>query len=60
MTLTQQTIEALRNLGFSYYQISKDTGINAQTIANWHQGKTKPESAVMIKIFNNYAKEQLK
>ena len=55
----QQTLEALIKQGFTYYQIAKETGLNQTTLARWHRGETTPQSKVMVKILNEYAKGKI-
>lgn len=38
----QETIQALKEMGLSYYRIAKDTGLNPRSLVNWHQGIVKP------------------
>lgn len=58
----QQTIEALREKGFTYYRIAKDTGIERQTLSNWHKGITTPRGLagdMMVEKLNEYAKRNI-
>ena len=59
MNVTEQ-ITALLNEGLSYYRMAKETGINKQTLINWHKGKTKPANNLMIEAFNKYYKKVMK
>ncbi len=53
-----QILADLKDMGYSLYRISKDTGLAERSLSNWYKGKTSP-LPVYVKILEDYHKKIL-